>query len=74
MSVDFEFVIGSPYDKEKLICEIYYKNVCIAEISQETSELILEIYPMSSQEYLSVPLVKFQEAIEKAKRHLMGNG
>ncbi|MBN9378044.1 MAG: hypothetical protein BGO14_00975 [Chlamydiales bacterium 38-26] len=59
MSVDFEFVIGSPY---------------VAEISQETSELILEIYPMSSQEYLSLPLVKFQEAIEKAKHHLMGNG
>ena len=56
---------------EKLICEIYYNNEIIAEISQETDELILEIYPCAISDYWEIPLHKFQMALEYAKNHLL---
>lgn len=72
MKNDFEFLICSPDDHEKLTCEIYYKHEIIAEISQETNEMILEIYEPTKNNWLSIPLVPFQEALELAKNHLKG--
>lgn len=69
---DFEFIIASPYDREKLICEIYYKGEFIAEISQETNELMLEIYSSEKTNCLSMPFIQFQKALEQAKNHLLG--
>ena len=68
---NFEFIIGSPTDREKLICEIYYKEKIIAELSQETTDLILEIYPLKENQYWIVPLDEFQNALEFAKNHLL---
>jgi hypothetical protein len=69
---DFEFVIASTPDREKVICEIYYQNELIGEISQETSELLLEIYPSTVQKWWAIPLFQFQTALEEAKTHLLG--
>ena len=69
---DFEFLICSPCDHEKLTCEIYYKNEIIAEISQETKEFILEIYPSQKNKWWTIPLIQFQEALEFAKTYLQG--
>lgn len=69
---DFEFIIASPFDREKLVCEICYKGKAIAEISQETEEFMLEIYPPGEKKWWNVPLVQFQEALEYAKKHLVG--
>jgi len=69
---DFEFVIASAPDREKVFCEIYYKSDLIAEISQETKELIVAIYSHPSNKWWEVPLIPLQNAIEEAKKHLMG--
>ncbi len=70
MDKDFEFIIASPIEREKLICEIYYKGEIIAEISQETEEFILEIYPPQKSKWWEIPLESFQRALEEAKIHL----
>jgi len=67
----FEFTIVSAYDREKLTCEICYKNEIIAEISQETDELMIEIYPPQTSKWWTISLVQFQEALEDAKNHLL---
>ena len=36
---DFNLMIFSPYNKEKLTCEISYKDNLLCEISQENDEL-----------------------------------
>lgn len=70
---DFEFIIASPIDREKLICEIYYKGEFFAEISQETNELMLEIYsPPQMSKYWEITLLQFQKVLEEAKNHLLG--
>lgn len=68
---DFEFIIASPIDREKLICEIYYKGELIAEISQETHELTLEIYSARTRKSWEIPLLQFQNALESAKKYLL---
>jgi hypothetical protein len=68
---NFEFIIASPIDREKLICEIYYQNEIIAEISQETDELMIEIYPCQKNKFWELPLIQFQNALEYAKNHLL---
>ncbi len=68
----FEFTIVSAYDREKLTCEISYKNEIIAEISQETNEFMLEIYPSKMNKWWEIPLAAFQQALEDGKNHLLG--
>ena len=68
---EFKFIIASPFDREKLICEIYYREAIIAEISQENNEFLLEIYPLEKNEWWSVPLLEFQKTLEDAKNHLL---
>lgn len=70
MNAKFEFLIGSPIDRENLICEIYYNKQVIAEISQETEELQLEIYCPDRSGTLSVSLDEFQNALNQAKQLL----
>ena len=69
----FEFTIVSAYDREKLTCEICYKNEIIAEITQENDELNLEIYPPQSDDCWEVPLLDFQNALEFGKEYLKGS-
>lgn len=69
----FEFTIVSAYDREKLTCEICYKNEMIAEISQETGELMIEIYPsFDKMKCWEIPLLDFQQALEEGKKFLLG--
>jgi hypothetical protein len=68
---EFEFLICSPFDKEKLTCEIYYKDELIADISQE-EDMKLSIYPPEKNQSWHLPLTDFQEAIIQAKMHLLG--
>lgn len=70
---DFEFIIASTQDREKVICEIYYQNELIGEISQETAEVLLEIYPSTVQKWWAIPLFQFQTVLEEAKKHLLGS-
>lgn len=69
---DFEYIIASSPDREKVFCEIYYHGKIIAEISQETSNLCLEIYPPKNKKWWNLPLEDFQKAIDYGKNHLLG--
>lgn len=68
---DFEFIIASPVDREKLICEIYHKDEIIAEVSHEGDHLILEIYVPKNKQWWTIPLENFQQALSYAKNLLM---
>ena len=72
--MNLNFLITSPFDREKLICEIYYREEIIAEISQENNELILELYPPTKSEWWNVPFLQFQKTLEEAKNHLLKEG
>lgn len=69
---EFEYLIGSPFDREKLICEIYYNKELLAEISQEDNNLMIELYPPKSSNFWIIPLSSLQEALEFGKNHLLG--
>jgi hypothetical protein len=51
-----------PY-REKLIAEIWFEEIHVAEINQETQDLEIEIFPT---ERVKVPLRDFREVIENA--------
>ncbi len=68
---DFEFIIGSPVELEKLVCEIYYKEEIVAEISQETKELKIEIYSPQGSKWWTFSLVQFQIVLDQAKDYLL---
>lgn len=70
---DFELLITSSPDREKVTCEILYRNEILAEISQETDELLLEIYYSPTKKWWGVPLIQFQKILEDAKNHLLGS-
>ena len=69
---DFEIIIASSTDREKVACEIYFHNELLAEISQETDELLLELYAPQAKKWWDIPLDQFQKILEDAKRHLLG--
>lgn len=71
---DYELKIVSSFDREKLTCEIWYQGEELAEISQETDDLLLSLYPPrpNSNKWWDVPLKEFQEILEIAKLHLLG--
>ena len=51
MMNDFEYLITSSPEREKLSCEIYYQDEILAEIFQETTEFLLEIYPSKNKKW-----------------------
>ena len=71
MSSDFEFIVTSPFDREKLVCEIYYKGVILAEISRETRQPVVVLYS-HPKKWWEFPLNELQEVLEKARQHLLG--
>lgn len=68
---NFNFLIASPCDREQLICEIYYGDELIAEISQEGDQPLISIYPPSNEHWWTFSLSEFQKALENAKNHLL---
>lgn len=72
MKSNFNFLIASPSDREQLVCEIYYGEELVAEISQENKRLCISIYPPNKDEWWTFGLSEFQKAVEDAKNHLLG--
>ena len=70
---DYELLIVSSQEREKVYCEIYYKGQIFGEISQENDKLLLEIYSCSSSnEWWEMPLEEFQDILDIGKKHLLG--
>jgi hypothetical protein len=70
----FRITVASLPDREQLVAEILYEGVQWAEISQEASELIVQLYSHPRQEYWEFPLEKALEALKQAQKRLMDLG
>ena len=70
---NYELLIVSSPEREKVYCEIYYKGQILGEISQEEHKLLLEIYSYPvNQKWWQFSLEEFQEILELGKKHLLG--
>lgn len=64
---EFEILITSPPDREKLVAEIWSGENLVAEINQESDNLEIEIY---ASEKLVFSLDDLLEILERAKERL----
>ncbi len=69
---NFSFLITSPSEYEKLICEIYYKGEMIAFLTQENNKFLVHLYGPLNAEHWEIPFDEFQGALAYAKEHLVG--
>lgn len=74
MSSTLTLQLASPPDREHLVAEIWLGNNQVAEISQESSEPVLEIYPNPEGGAWLLPLASFVAAVQQATQHLLGGG
>jgi hypothetical protein len=66
---NFRIQIASAPDREKLVAEIWYAEIFVAEINQEkTQNLEIEFYPGDK---VTFDLNEFIETLESAKRELI---
>jgi len=68
---NFRITVNSLPDRENLVAEIYYKHYQVAEISQETNELLIQIYCYKDKDSWEFSLEEFQKVIEEAKQKLI---
>ncbi|MCH1429135.1 MAG: hypothetical protein L7U87_00080 [Chlamydiales bacterium] len=69
---DFCITVISLPDRERLVAEIFYKDEQWAEISQETPELSIQIYPSLNSEYWEFNLNEAMKVLNYAKEKLLG--
>ncbi|MFZ0565131.1 MAG: hypothetical protein WAM28_02970 [Chlamydiales bacterium] len=71
MNPDFKLIIASDQEREKVFCEIYYKDNILGEISQETDRPMVTIYS-HPEKWWEFSLEDFQKVLQEAKIHLIG--
>jgi hypothetical protein len=64
----FNIEISSVPDRENLVVEIWYNEILVAEINQETEKLEIEFYLNGK---IAFELDEFLETLEIAKREIM---
>ena len=72
MSDMFRIVVSSPPDRERLVAEVWFGGEMVVEINQESDQLRVEIYARESGEPWAVPFAEFIDALNQAKRRLVG--
>jgi hypothetical protein len=65
--------IASVPDREKLVAELWYDQELWGEISQDTGELILEIYPGTTRPFRQLKCEELITAVQQAKDKLLGS-
>ena len=68
----FRVCISSPPDREKLVAEIFVGNEQIAELSQEHSDLEIEVYPRRDGKAWFLGFNDLMGALTEAQRRLTG--
>ena len=63
----FNIVLSSVPDRENLVAEIWYNEILIAEINQETENLKIELY---FSKKIELDLDAFLVAVENAKEKI----
>jgi hypothetical protein len=64
----FKLEISSVPDREKLVAEIWYDEILVAEINQETEKLEIEFY---LNKKIKFELNEFLESLKIAKNELV---
>lgn len=64
----FKIEISSVPDRENLVAEVWYDEILVAEINQETKKLEIEFY---LNEKVTFELDEFLETLKIAKRKIM---
>jgi hypothetical protein len=67
----FEIIIASIPYRERVVAEIYYKNMYWVEISQEEEELVVQFYPHPNEKCWEFSLDEALEALVLAKKKLL---
>ncbi len=68
---DFKIEITSVPDREKLVAEIWHKEILIAELNQESEKLEIEFYLKENVRY---NLIDFLEILQIAKIKIVSDG
>jgi len=63
--------IASVPDREKLVAELWYEQELRGEISQDTGELVLEIYPSSTSRFRQLKCEDLIHAVQQAENKLL---
>lgn len=76
MSGLFRVDICSLQDREKLVADVVVlsepMNESVAEVNQESDQLMIELYPRASGEPWMFPYEEFMAALRRAKERLAG--
>lgn len=68
---EFEILITSPPDRERLVAEIWYDNMFWVEILQEKEEVSIQFYPHPTEKYWEFPFDEAMKILEQAKNKLL---
>jgi len=63
--------IASVPDRDKLVAELWYDQELWGEISQDTGELVLEIYPNPTHSFRQLKCEELITAVQQAKDKLL---
>jgi len=72
MNDKYRICISSPPDREKLVAEVFFAETQWAEINQERDALEVEFYPRPDGEPWRIAYQDALNALDAAKRRLMG--
>ncbi len=67
----FEILITSSPEREQVFAEVYYNNMCWAQIFREENLLTLRFYPPPTEEYWRFSFDATLEILEQAKNALL---
>jgi hypothetical protein len=70
--LNHEIILASPPDREKLVAQISKEQEAWAEINQESDRVEIELYPRQDGKPWIFPRDEMLEAIEIAKKRLLG--
>jgi hypothetical protein len=72
MSNNYRIWISSPPHREKLVAEIFFGNIQWAEVFQENEDLEVEFYARPDGQDWKVEFIDAVNALNEAKRRLIG--
>lgn len=73
MKRDLRLVVASPPDREQLVVELWQADEMCAEVSNETGEWVLEVYPKLAGGAWQFDYKDFLSAVTRARSTLLGS-
>lgn len=73
MGTHIEIIIASLPDRTRLVAEVWIDNQQFAEISQETADVLVELYPPTKDKMWKVDYQTLVNTLEDAKNKLLSS-